>query len=172
MRFFVGPKQFDLLQSVDAQLVRAINFGTFRVIAVPLLTSLKWVHGFIGNWGWSIIVLTIIINLAIFPLRHKSLVSMRRMQALQPQLKAIQDRYSGLKMTDPGRQKMNIRDHGAVQREGRQPGERMHADAADAAGAVRVLLAAVAVDRVAWRRLRMVDQGSVANAIRCTSRRC
>ena len=90
-----------------AQLVRAINFGMFKVIAVPLLTRLKWVHGFIGNWGWSIIVLTIIINLAIFPLRHKSLVSMRKMQALQPQLKAIQDRYAGLKVTDPGRQKMN-----------------------------------------------------------------
>ena len=120
-RFFVGPKQFDLLQSVDAQLVRAINFGTFKVLAVPLLTSLKWVHGFIGNWGWSIIVLTIMINLAIFPLRHKSLVSMRRMQALQPQLKAIQDRYSGLKMTDPGRQKMQTEIMGLYKEKGVNP---------------------------------------------------
>jgi YidC/Oxa1 family membrane protein insertase len=121
VRFFVGPKQFDLLQSVDPQLVRAINFGTFKVLAVPLLTSLKWVHGFIGNWGWSIIVLTIIINLAIFPLRHKSLVSMRRMQALQPQLKAIQDRYSGLKMTDPGRQKMQSEIMGLYKEKGVNP---------------------------------------------------
>jgi YidC/Oxa1 family membrane protein insertase len=120
-RFFVGPKQFDLLQSVDVQLVRAINFGTFKVLAVPLLTSLKWVHGFIGNWGWSIIVLTIMINLAIFPLRHKSLVSMRRMQALQPQLKAIQDRYSGLKMTDPGRQKMQTEIMGLYKEKGVNP---------------------------------------------------
>jgi YidC/Oxa1 family membrane protein insertase len=109
------------LQSVDPQLVRAINFGTFKVLAVPLLTSLKWVHGFIGNWGWSIIVLTIIINLAIFPLRHKSLVSMRRMQALQPQLKAIQDRYSGLKMTDPGRQKMQSEIMGLYKEKGVNP---------------------------------------------------
>jgi YidC/Oxa1 family membrane protein insertase len=121
VRFFVGPKQFDLLQSVDAQLVRAINFGTFKVLAVPLLTSLKWVHGFIGNWGWSIIVLTIIINLAIFPLRHKSLVSMRKVQALQPQLKAIQDRYSGLKMTDPGRQKMQTEIMGLYKEKGVNP---------------------------------------------------
>ena len=106
VRFFVGPKQFDVLRSVDQQLVWAISFGTFRFLAVPLLTSLKWVYGFLGNYGWSIILLTIIINLVIFPLRHKSLVSMRKMQALQPQLKSIQDRYSGLKMTDPGRQKM------------------------------------------------------------------
>jgi YidC/Oxa1 family membrane protein insertase len=121
VRFFVGPKQFDLLKSVDAQLVRAINYGYFKVLAVPLLTSLTRVHGFVGNWGWSIIVLTIIINLAIFPLRHKSLVSMRRMQALQPQLKAIQDRYAGLKMTDPGRQKMQTEIMGLYKEKGVNP---------------------------------------------------
>ena len=106
VRFFVGPKQFDVLRSVDPELVRAIWFGVFGFLAVPLLTALKWVYGFIGNYGWSIIFLTILINLVIFPLRHKSLVSMRKMQVLQPQLKAIQERYAGLKMTDPGRQKM------------------------------------------------------------------
>ena len=104
---FVGPKQFDALQAVDPEFTRAINFGMFRVISVPLLSALKWVHSYIGNWGWSIIVLTILINLAIAPLRHKSVVSMRKMQALQPQLKAIQDHYAGLKVTDPAKQKMN-----------------------------------------------------------------
>jgi YidC/Oxa1 family membrane protein insertase len=121
VRFFVGPKQFDVLRSVDPQLVWAISFGTFRFLAVPLLTSLKWVYGFLGNYGWSIILLTIIINLAIFPLRHKSLVSMRKMQALQPQLKAIQDRYSGLKMTDPGRQKMQSEIMGLYKEKGVNP---------------------------------------------------
>jgi YidC/Oxa1 family membrane protein insertase len=52
-------------------------------------------------------VLTILINLAMFPLRHKSVVSMRKMQELQPQMKAIQDRYAKYKVTDPERQKMN-----------------------------------------------------------------
>jgi YidC/Oxa1 family membrane protein insertase len=107
LRFFVGPKQFDVLQPVDPEFTKAINFGMFRVLSVPLLNGLKWVHGYIGNWGWSIIVLTILINLAIAPLRHKSVVSMRKMQALQPQMKAIQDHYAGLKVTDPARQKMN-----------------------------------------------------------------
>jgi YidC/Oxa1 family membrane protein insertase len=65
------------------------------------------VHGYIGNYGWSIIALTVIINAAMFPLRHKSNVSMRKMQAIQPQVKAIQDRYAKLKVTDPARQKMN-----------------------------------------------------------------
>lgn len=107
LRFFVGPKEFDALQVVDFEFTKAINFGMFRVISVPLLNALKWVHGFVGNWGWSIIVLTILINLAIAPLRHKSVVSMRKMQAIQPQLKAIQDHYADLKVTDPARQKMN-----------------------------------------------------------------
>jgi len=121
VRFFVGPKQFDALQAVDAELVRAIWFGMFGFLAVPLLTALKWVYAFIGNYGWAIITLTILINLAIFPLRHKSLVSMRRMQALQPQLKAIQDRYSGLKMTDPGRQKMQTEIMGLYKEKGVNP---------------------------------------------------
>jgi YidC/Oxa1 family membrane protein insertase len=107
VRFFVGPKLFDALQPVDPEFTKAINFGMFRVLSVPLLNALKWVHGYIGNWGWSIIVLTILINLAIAPLRHKSVVSMRKMQALQPQLKVIQDHYAGLKVTDPAKQKMN-----------------------------------------------------------------
>src|SRR5688572_17807725 len=107
VRFFYGPKQFDLLRSVDAELVRAINFGIFGFLAVPLLGALQWIYGFVGNYGWSIVLLTILINIAIAPLRHKSVVSMRKMQAVQPQMKAIQDRYAGLKATDPAKQKMN-----------------------------------------------------------------
>lgn len=107
VRFFVGPKQFDLLRAADSELVRAINFGMFAWLVVPLLSTLKWIYGFTGNYGWSIILLTILINLVMFPLRHKSSVAMRKMQALQPQMKAIQDRYAHLKITDPDRQKMN-----------------------------------------------------------------
>ena len=107
-RFFVGPKDFDVLASVDRDLVRAINFGWFSWLVVPLLRSLKWVHGYVGNYGWAIIILTILINAVMFPLRHKSVVSMRRMQELQPEVKAIQDRYGSLKATDPARQKMNV----------------------------------------------------------------
>jgi YidC/Oxa1 family membrane protein insertase len=79
----------------------------FSFLAVPLLRALKWLNAFIGNYGWSIVILTILINLAMFPLRHKSVVSMRKMQDIQPQVKAIQDRYAKMKVTDPARQKMN-----------------------------------------------------------------
>jgi YidC/Oxa1 family membrane protein insertase len=106
-KFFVGPKHFESLRRADPDLVRAIWFGMFAFLSVPLLSALNWVNTFIGNYGWSIIALTVIINAAMFPLRHKSNVSMRKMQAIQPQVKAIQDRYAKLKMTDPARQKMN-----------------------------------------------------------------
>ena len=107
VKFYVGPKQFDLLQAVDQELVRAIDYGMFAWLVIPLLGALKWVHGFTGNYGGAIVVLTVLINLVMFPLRHKSMVSMRKMQAIQPQIKAIQDRYAELKMTDPAKQKMN-----------------------------------------------------------------
>ncbi len=117
--FFIGPKDFDLLQVVHPDLVRAIDFGFLSVIVVPLHRTLKWIHGFVGNYGWSIILLTVLINIVIFPLRHKSVVSMRKMQELQPEMKAIQARYANLKTTDPAKQKMNqevmelYRRHGA-----------------------------------------------------------
>ena len=106
-KVFIGPKDFDVLKAVDPNLVRAVNFGRFSFLVVPLLTSLKWLNGFIGNYGWSIIALTVLINAVMFPLRHKSVVSMRKLQEIQPEVKGIQDRYGKLKTTDPAKQKMN-----------------------------------------------------------------
>jgi YidC/Oxa1 family membrane protein insertase len=107
LNFFFGPKDFNILHAVDPQLVRAIDFGYFSWLVVPLLQALKWVNGFVHNYGWSIVVLTVLMNLAIFPLRHRSMVSMKKMQSLQPEVKAIQDRYAKYKITDPERQKAN-----------------------------------------------------------------
>jgi YidC/Oxa1 family membrane protein insertase len=109
LAFFFGPKNFDVLQAArpDLHLVRIINFGIFDFLAVPLLRALTWIHGYVGNYGWSIIILTFLINAVMFPLRHKSMVSMRKMQEIQPQMKAIQDRYAKFKATDPEKQKMN-----------------------------------------------------------------
>jgi YidC/Oxa1 family membrane protein insertase len=107
IRAFIGPKEFDVLSAIHRDFGRVIDFGMFDILVVPLLRSLKWVNGFVGNYGWSIVLLTVFINALMFPLRHKSVVSMRKMQELQPQVKAIQDRYGKLKTTDPERQKMN-----------------------------------------------------------------
>jgi len=105
--FYIGPKDFEELKAGDAQMVRAIDFGIFAWLVVPLLQALKWINGYIGNFGWSIIALTVILNVVMFPLRHRSMVSMRKMQEVQPEVKAIQERYKNYKMTDPERQKMN-----------------------------------------------------------------
>ena len=104
-----GPKDFDVLAAVDRDLVRAIDFGMFAWLVVPLLRALKWVNGYVGNYGWSIIMLTILINLAMFPLRHKSMVSMRKMQEMQPRgesdsgsLREAQDDRSGASEDEQG----------------------------------------------------------------------
>ena len=106
-KVYIGPKDFDELKAAHGDLVKAIDFGMFDFIIVPLLRSLTWINGYVGNYGWAIIILTVLINGVMFPLRHKSVVSMRRMQEIQPEAKAIQDRYAKLKTTDPARQKMN-----------------------------------------------------------------
>ncbi|HXG88435.1 MAG TPA: membrane protein insertase YidC [Vicinamibacterales bacterium] len=107
VRYYLGPKKLDEMRDIDPEFTRAIYFGMFALLAAPLLEGLRWVYSWVGDWGWSIIVLTIMINLVMAPLRHKSVVSMRKMQGLQPQMKAIQDRYAKYKVTDPERQKMN-----------------------------------------------------------------
>jgi len=107
VQFFAGPKDFDVLAAIGPDATRAINFGMFAVIVVPLLRSLKWLHAYVPNYGWDIIILTVIINVLILPFRHMSVVSMRKMQAIQPEVKAIQDRYAKYKATDPQKQKMN-----------------------------------------------------------------
>lgn len=107
VHYFLGPKDFDVLAAVQRDLVRAINYGMFDVIVVPLLRALKWINGAVNNYGWSIILLTVLINAAMFPLRHKSVVSMRKLQLIQPQVQEIQARYANLSMTDPKRQNMN-----------------------------------------------------------------
>ncbi len=117
--FFLGPKAFDVLEAASPALVQAVDFGWLGWLVVPLHRSLTWIQGYVGNWGWSIIVLTILVNILILPLRHKSVVSMRKMQELQPEMKAIQQRYAHLKATDPDKAKMNqeimqlYRDRGA-----------------------------------------------------------
>ncbi|MFN7982011.1 MAG: membrane protein insertase YidC [Vicinamibacterales bacterium] len=105
--FYAGPKDFATLSAIDPSLTSAINFGMFRIIVVPLLNSLNWIHGYVGNYGWAIFTLTVLINLIVFPLNHMSVVSMRKMQEIQPEAKAIQERYAKLKSTDPAKQKMN-----------------------------------------------------------------
>ena len=105
--FFAGPKDQTILKRTDPSLIGLIDYGWFAILVKPLVFALKFTHGFVGNYGWSIIILTFVINLALFPVRYKQMASMKKMSALQPKLKSIQDRYKRMKRDDPRKQQMN-----------------------------------------------------------------
>ncbi len=105
--FFAGPKDQTILKRTDPTLIELIDYGWFALLVKPLVFGLKFTYGFVGNYGWSIIILTFVINLALFPVRYKQMASMKKMSALQPKLKSIQDRYKRMKRDDPRKQQMN-----------------------------------------------------------------
>jgi YidC/Oxa1 family membrane protein insertase len=89
-RLFVGPKDVDLLKSIDPKLEQLVDFGWMSVLAKPLFLIVNWANDqIVHNFGWSIILVTIVINFALFPLKLSSMKSMRKMQALKPQIDAI-----------------------------------------------------------------------------------
>ena len=114
-RLYVGPKSLGVLESVPVPTLAGappdlrglINFGFFGVIARPLFLWLKWTYGWIHNWGWAIAIQTLIINLALLPLRISSMKSALKMQKVAPQIKAIQEKYKKYSMRDPRKQEMN-----------------------------------------------------------------
>ena len=111
-RLFAGPKLLSLLGSTHAangeNLESIVSFGWFGWIAKPMLLIVRFfvTHG-IPNWGWSILVLTFILNLAMLPTRVMMMKSSVKMQRIQPQLDAIKAKYAKYKATDPRRQDMN-----------------------------------------------------------------
>jgi YidC/Oxa1 family membrane protein insertase len=106
---FVGPKDLDLLRSVDPRLEQLVDFGTwFGFLAKPLFLALNWVNDrWVHNYGWSIIIVTVIINFLLLPLKITSLRSMKRMAALQPQIAAINEKYKGISLRDPKKAEQN-----------------------------------------------------------------
>lgn len=90
---FAGPKSYDLLGSIDPNLQQIIDYGMFGVVGKPILWLLKYLHGIIGNWGWSILALTIIVRLIVLPFNAYSFKSMKAMQRIQPEMNRIKERY-------------------------------------------------------------------------------
>ncbi|HXY79667.1 MAG TPA: membrane protein insertase YidC [Candidatus Bathyarchaeia archaeon] len=106
-RAYVGPKDLALLGKVQPSLEGLVQFGWTGIIAKPMLFILQWLHRYIPNYGWAIVVFTLALTMVLLPIRVWTFHSMRRMQALAPEMKVIQDRYRKYSMTDPRRQKMN-----------------------------------------------------------------
>jgi YidC/Oxa1 family membrane protein insertase len=90
---FVGPKLQSQLAALGRNLERTVDFGILTVLAQPLFTGLNYVHKLIGNWGWSIIIVTALIKLLFYPLSQASGRSMAKMRAVGPRMKQIQETF-------------------------------------------------------------------------------
>lgn len=121
LRVFVGPKDYDVLKAMHPPLNSLVQFGWLEFIADPLFHGLKWLHDYIPNWGWAIIVLTVVINMVLFPLRISSYKTTIKMQRVAPEIKQIQERYKKYKMNDPRKAEMNKEIMAIYSREGINP---------------------------------------------------
>jgi len=121
LRVFVGPKDYDDLKKMNPPLHGLISFGWLEFIAEPLFHGLKWLHGFVPNWGWAIVVLTLVINMLLFPLRISSYKTTLKMQRVGPEIKAIQEKYKKYSMRDPRKAEMNKEVMAVYSREGINP---------------------------------------------------
>lgn len=105
---FAGPKDVDLLRNIDPKLQQLIDWGFFGILAKPIFIGLHWLNDtLIHNYGWSIVVITVVINLLLLPMRFSSMKSQRKMQSLQPQIQAINAKYKGLSLRDPRKAQQN-----------------------------------------------------------------
>jgi YidC/Oxa1 family membrane protein insertase len=105
---FVAPKDLDVLRAARPPLDGLVDFGWFSVVAKPLFVALRYIYDhWLHNWGWAIIILTVLINVAMFPLKLKSIRSAQEMQKIGPIVKGIQEKYKQYKFNDPRKQRMN-----------------------------------------------------------------
>lgn len=121
VRMYIGPKDLTLLGKVHPSLEELVSFGWFGVIAKPLLFVLEWMHKYIPNYGWTIVIFTLLLTMALLPIRIWTFHSARKMQMVAPEVKSIQDKYKKYSMSDPRKRKMNEEVMAVYQREGINP---------------------------------------------------
>ncbi len=106
-RLFVAPKDLDVLRSVNPRLDHLVDYGWFSFVAKPLFLALRYLHDhWIHNYGWAIVILTILITMAFLPLKLKQIRSAQEMQRVAPVVKSIQEKYKQYKFNDPRKQRM------------------------------------------------------------------
>ena len=98
---YIGPQETDKLEKVAPGLELVVDYGWLYIIAAPLFWLLKWIYGFVGNWGWAIVILTILIKLVFYPLNAKAGRSMAQMKVLAPKMEKLKQLYG------EDRQKLN-----------------------------------------------------------------
>ena len=90
---FMGPKDLELLRSVNEKLIGVVDFGFFALLGRPILSALKWFDHLVGNWGVAIILLTIMVRFLVLPFNVMSFRSMKAMQVIQPHIQDLKTRY-------------------------------------------------------------------------------
>jgi YidC/Oxa1 family membrane protein insertase len=107
-RLSLVPKTLNVLAAISPALQGLVHFGIAGIVAKPILVAMQWIHRHIvANWGWTIILLTVVLNMIFFPLKIKQVRSSQEMQKIAPLMKEIQGRYKQYKLNDPRRQRMN-----------------------------------------------------------------
>jgi len=92
---YIGPKEYDILEAVNPELTDTIEFGFFTFLSRPFFKVLLWIQNMVGNWGWSIILFTLLVKLILFPLSYKGMMSMQKLKDLAPKMKDIKEKYKG-----------------------------------------------------------------------------
>lgn len=105
---YVGPKDVEILRKVDPKLEQVVDWGWFSMLAKPLFVMLNWTSDHIAhNYGWSIVIVTVVLSMLLLPLRFSSMKSARKMQELQPQIAAINEKYKSISLRDPRKAEQN-----------------------------------------------------------------
>jgi len=123
VELFAGPKALEVLGAIPTNggpsLEKTVSFGMWGIISKPLFVVLKFLHDHVtGEWGWAILILTLILNIAMLPTRFQMMKSSLKMQRIQPQMDAIKAKFAKFKTTDPRRQEMNKEIFDLQKREG------------------------------------------------------
>jgi YidC/Oxa1 family membrane protein insertase len=92
---YIGPKQYDILHSINPELTDTIEFGFFTFLSRPFFKVLLWINDHVGNWGWAIILFTLLVKLILLPLSYKGMMSMQKLKDLAPKMKDIKEKYKG-----------------------------------------------------------------------------
>jgi len=126
VQLFVGAKDYPTMAKLGHDLEQVVQVGDWiGPIVVALMRLLRWVQGRVGNWGWSIVLLTVLINLAMAPFRHYGIVNGLKMAKLSPEMKTIQERYRKVPLMDPKRQQMQEEVAALYARHGMSMGSQM-----------------------------------------------
>ena len=110
---FMGPKNHRDLEALNPELIDVIDYGWFTFIAKPMFLLLQFIQGYVGNWGWTIVILTILIKLVLYPLSYKGMVSMQKLKDLAPKMKEIQAKYKDDKQKQSMHMMELYKKHGA-----------------------------------------------------------